>query len=372
MGSDAVGNFKFLIDGDWDQCIYPDCGSATPGDGHKIQGPDDGGLDTDWTITRHQEDHGNARYDVRLFVTPDGRPARVDWQPLDRDEEPSMLQHHMSVERESAAPSGRQRSRPGKFGQLAAGRAAPEGLGEGPEEPAAPTAAVASRPRSAGRLGAFAQAQMRISQEDRGLNGLNDHEPAYAPKDMLELRFRRGDSPEYGRRPERVQGARGGDDILEIERQAWRRLEMRLKEADEAEVLAIEDQKKRDEEEEGPYQEWIGTKAKSLENLSRWRSRAAARQDRGLATRCVDCGKPAETHVNQEWVCKICHDAWQKAVEAGWNSSAICDDGYYAAEWAQWFGEKQNLLPRDARFEVMRRFPTRFQAIREEQALQRG
>mmetsp|Transcript_94418 Transcript_94418/g.281807 ORF Transcript_94418/g.281807 Transcript_94418/m.281807 type:complete len:415 (-) Transcript_94418:19-1263(-) len=285
-------SFKFLLGGDWDSCVYPDHGNAAPFDGHKIHGPDAGGLDTEWTIRRHQEDDVNVRYVVCMFATADGHVERVDWEPLGR------------IGERQTSPSSRQ--------QLVR-RMKPVERPEKPEEP-----------------------------PDEGM--VRPSSPFFFP---------------VTQRPNDSEVA----DVVEFERQARIRLERRLREAAEAEFQAIEDQKESDAQAQAA--EARREMRASFQQLSRWRTRALQQQEternrevaNGRCTPCTECGKQAETCINQEWVCKLCRDAWVKAQKAGWDGALVCGEGYRAAEWLQWIGEQERLLPRDARLQVIEAFP---------------
>jgi len=84
IGSDGSESFKILKNGDWDGCVYPNCKDATPHDDHELKGPDDGGLNEDWTIGVHANDKVTVggRYKVKLHVSANGTPTRVDWENL--------------------------------------------------------------------------------------------------------------------------------------------------------------------------------------------------------------------------------------------------------------------------------------------------
>lgn len=82
IGSDGKESFKMLLDGDWDTCLHPDRHNASPRDSHTLQGPDDGGLDEEWTIGHHPQDEARpgAIYKVRLLMGANGREKAVSWE----------------------------------------------------------------------------------------------------------------------------------------------------------------------------------------------------------------------------------------------------------------------------------------------------
>mmetsp|Transcript_114120 Transcript_114120/g.333583 ORF Transcript_114120/g.333583 Transcript_114120/m.333583 type:complete len:510 (-) Transcript_114120:107-1636(-) len=88
LGNDSVESFKFLIDGDWDNCVYPSRTSANLHDGHDVCGPDDGGLDAEWTIGLHQTDQAGpgSRFRVRVFLAA-GVPRSVQWEPAQQEDQ---------------------------------------------------------------------------------------------------------------------------------------------------------------------------------------------------------------------------------------------------------------------------------------------
>jgi len=82
-GDENMESFKFLAEGDWELCVYPNKSCATLHDNHIVCGPDDGGMDTEWTIGHHEADSAapGARYQVRLFFSG-AQPQRVAWELL--------------------------------------------------------------------------------------------------------------------------------------------------------------------------------------------------------------------------------------------------------------------------------------------------
>jgi len=82
------GSFKILQEGNWDLCIYPDRHDANLSDGHSVRGPDSGDLNTEWTIQAHGAAAATS-YRVRLFLSPQGSPAKVDWVPAQERSAPA-------------------------------------------------------------------------------------------------------------------------------------------------------------------------------------------------------------------------------------------------------------------------------------------
>eukprot|EP00415_Alexandrium_ostenfeldii_P001643 UN1643 len=226
-----------------------------------------------------------------------------------------------------------------------------EGAGS-PEKEVSSMANAATRSRSTGgKRSAFTKAQGELTQKDAVLShlsrasdsmpGLRDQlggvldnfgglERARISEERVDSRLRR-DSPDDDQRSRRWEIALAGDDVVEVERQARLRLEKRLKDAAEAEILAIEDKRQRDKE-DAAYEEWMGMQAKKQLASEQQESNSKGRaRSPGQRTPCVECGQPAVTCVMRDWVCKECHQAWVQAKEAGWDGRLGCGDGFYAA-----------------------------------------
>lgn len=85
---EASWDFKFLVEGDWDQVVYPNKPNAIPGDGHTILGPDDGTSgqgDEIWTIQNAAAE--DFCFKIRLFLSSDGKPSHVNWERFDRKDD---------------------------------------------------------------------------------------------------------------------------------------------------------------------------------------------------------------------------------------------------------------------------------------------
>jgi len=82
LGLNGWESFQILVDGDYKQCIHPDCGDATPHDEHGIAGPDSDGHGKNWTIGRHRLDLGSrgSRFEVKLHVDEDGKAKSITWE----------------------------------------------------------------------------------------------------------------------------------------------------------------------------------------------------------------------------------------------------------------------------------------------------
>mmetsp|Transcript_38837 Transcript_38837/g.116085 ORF Transcript_38837/g.116085 Transcript_38837/m.116085 type:complete len:402 (+) Transcript_38837:35-1240(+) len=89
IGSDESESFKVLKNGEWDACIYPDRKDANPFEDHRILGPDDGGLNEEWTIGSHPKDQvaKGKRYKI-MFRIANGKPLSMDWEPEAQPRQP--------------------------------------------------------------------------------------------------------------------------------------------------------------------------------------------------------------------------------------------------------------------------------------------
>lgn len=184
IGSDGSESFKILRNGDWDGCVYPDLKDASPYDDHKLLGPDDGGLNEEWTIGVHQNDKASSgmRFKVKLHVLANGAPTRVDWE-----QEREQAQKPVEEPRFEAAEV--QRSRP--------------------------------------RMSFAAEVEKKQMATEQNLfdgfgGGGGGQERQYQPKSWEQLKAQ--------------------EDVEEVERKARERLMARFAAAAEAEPLAIEDE----------------------------------------------------------------------------------------------------------------------------------
>mmetsp|Transcript_52517 Transcript_52517/g.163068 ORF Transcript_52517/g.163068 Transcript_52517/m.163068 type:complete len:424 (+) Transcript_52517:57-1328(+) len=105
IGADGSESFKILKNGDWDGCIYPSCKDANPWVSHKILGPDDGGMNEEWTIGAHVKDKVTvgAVYKITLLVDG-GTPLSVGWE---KQQERQERQTKQAPPVESAEPAPR-------------------------------------------------------------------------------------------------------------------------------------------------------------------------------------------------------------------------------------------------------------------------
>jgi len=86
IGKGGTESFKFLVDGEWDRCVYPQSRCISPDDGVRILGPDDGGMETEWSIGLHQRDKASpgTRFKVRIFFAGT-LPTQVTWEILEQE-----------------------------------------------------------------------------------------------------------------------------------------------------------------------------------------------------------------------------------------------------------------------------------------------
>jgi hypothetical protein len=79
---DGKEQFRILLNNNWLTAVYPDRRDATPFDGHTLEGPDDGGAGTYWTIGLDARDYAFVRGSsctIHLEVEG-GKPRRVCWE----------------------------------------------------------------------------------------------------------------------------------------------------------------------------------------------------------------------------------------------------------------------------------------------------
>jgi len=84
LGSAARESFQFLLNGAGDQAVHPLTRDANPHERHVIGGPGPRGHGLNWTVGAHAGDEAEvgARYEVRLNVTPSGKPWTIAWRKL--------------------------------------------------------------------------------------------------------------------------------------------------------------------------------------------------------------------------------------------------------------------------------------------------
>uniref|UniRef100_A0A7S4UIK9 Uncharacterized protein n=1 Tax=Alexandrium monilatum TaxID=311494 RepID=A0A7S4UIK9_9DINO len=77
VGPEGRAEFRLLLEGDWERCVYPDRAEAGLEDGHQIQGPDDGGALGEWAIRGRE----GSRFRVHFYPAANRRPHKVWWEP---------------------------------------------------------------------------------------------------------------------------------------------------------------------------------------------------------------------------------------------------------------------------------------------------
>uniref|UniRef100_A0A7S1WJR1 Uncharacterized protein n=1 Tax=Alexandrium catenella TaxID=2925 RepID=A0A7S1WJR1_ALECA len=278
IGTDGSESFKILQNGDWDGCVYPDRKDACPHDNHKIHGPDDGGLNEEWTIGVHPSDKATvgARIKIVLHVSKDGKPARVDWGHAQEAE-----QARMPVEaRKPAMPA---------------------------EEPKYADRAEEqrSRPRQKFTDGLFKPPEAQANINSGGGQERQQAQPA--SWDQLARQ----------------------EDVEDVERKARERLMARFAAAAEADPLAIEDEQTSWADEVEDRQR-IDRLQQVEMNKQRYRRSVeeatrkpgelskdeAARQMQNATRFCVECGKMTAAFFGNG-VCESCWKVWESLEKKG-------------------------------------------------------
>lgn len=82
VGANGWESFQLLIDGRWEQCVYPSVADACPFVEYRLLGPDNRGHGKNWTVGRHPEDSAKTGERVRLAVAVNsqGLPKQVSWR----------------------------------------------------------------------------------------------------------------------------------------------------------------------------------------------------------------------------------------------------------------------------------------------------
>mmetsp|Transcript_64680 Transcript_64680/g.192761 ORF Transcript_64680/g.192761 Transcript_64680/m.192761 type:complete len:502 (-) Transcript_64680:25-1530(-) len=332
LGSDAMESFKLLLDGDWDLCVYPDRAGAHLHDGHTICGPDDGGMDQEWTIGLHQADCASpgVSYTVRVFMAGETVQS-VKWASLqqERDQQAPIKQivpkwQAQAVD-DAPAPKGTRDSRRVSW----------------QDQIQAPPAAKKPPPRE--------ESIDRVMEKvDKALEKADAYQQDYPPR-------------ESQRKAYDASQKQTAKDIESEEKEARERLARRLEMAAEAEVKMITDM-----EDEGMPGHLEQEKAKLLgkveENRRRYNAQYGPREARAKANAApartdADKGAPVSKPVKEDvnvikekcmecnlltdnvldvggFCCKTCWDGYQKAIKEGWDGCVLIE-GKQAAQHAQ-------------------------------------
>jgi len=315
LGHDGAESFKVLVNGDWDHCIYPDRKDACPHQAHVVKGPDEGGMDEEWTIGLHPADEASTGdiFDVKVFLSHDGRPKRVTWDKVEASPKPSpkMVEKGAEVEEAKAPPS---------------------------------------RPRPTFDAG-------RIS----------DEKPVIMPLmgDQSDRRPERGVSNWSMWTDERM-----GDKIVQQEKEARERLAKRFEEAaqigsgmamirneeedphalERMQIISANAQEARDFQVEANKERY----RRSIEENVRERAAMTKAESRNSG-QCTECGQVTTSLYGQSYCCEPCLESWQHLREDGWDGTRLCG-GLPAAERARQLFQlaKGQLTPMQARRQVMR------------------
>jgi len=84
IGMSGTETFQILLNQNWLAAVHPDANDATQDDGHRLQGPDDGGVGRYWTIGADPAD-GISPGDHAMvsLEMAGGLPRRVRWEKYD-------------------------------------------------------------------------------------------------------------------------------------------------------------------------------------------------------------------------------------------------------------------------------------------------
>uniref|UniRef100_A0A7S1LTV7 AMP-activated protein kinase glycogen-binding domain-containing protein n=1 Tax=Alexandrium catenella TaxID=2925 RepID=A0A7S1LTV7_ALECA len=363
LGSDGVESFKFLVEGDWDTCVYPGHKDASLHDGHKVCGPDDGGLDAEWTIGLHQMDHASPgeTYRVCVFLSC-GVPFSVKWENLKQESS-----------------------------QMPAKQVAPKVQLQAQEEeeikPYRPSKRIGWKEQFSAEPAAK---EKPYSREENVFESRYDQAAFRDDDDHYPPRGNHGKA--------RNLDERGPFDakVEETEKAARERLARRLEMAAEAEMKMITD-----EGLEGTIQpverEQAALNSKLAENRRRYIAHSGARKDRetlqsgsvleasaekdgsaaertdgGANTKtaditrlqgeCMECKAMTENILDVGgYCCPICWQLYQSVMADGWNSCVLIE-GKQAAQHAQRLVDQkgQSLTISMARREILNKYPDAF------------
>uniref|UniRef100_A0A7S2GCM3 Uncharacterized protein n=1 Tax=Alexandrium andersonii TaxID=327968 RepID=A0A7S2GCM3_9DINO len=340
-------SFQILLDGQFDRCVHPDRKDACPHQAHQVKGPDDGGLDEEWTVGMHEADKASTgdKFTIKFFVSHDGKPKRVTWEKIGGTQE---------VE----APPPPQKAPVGKFSSRA------EEAEEAPRE----VAATPSRPAPAAR---------RFDEWEEAKAPPTKPRWMREPEEPEEIPKQRG-----GHNWMSWADARAGDDVVEIERAARERLAKRLEDAaqlgmdmpmiaDGSEDDPYKPERMRltlareEEERSGQVEANKERYRRSVEESVRERAAATKAKPR-IKVPCQDCGQVnpscmATVMYGSIMVCDTCLENWEALKEEGWSGDKLCG-GLQAAQRVNQLvrANKGQMTPHEARLEVMREYGPSF------------
>lgn len=83
LGAKGWESFQILLDGDYNQTVYPDRADACPHVKYNLCGPDNKGHGKNWTIGKHTLDKGakDSEYTVRVSLNRNNEVRIVTWEP---------------------------------------------------------------------------------------------------------------------------------------------------------------------------------------------------------------------------------------------------------------------------------------------------
>lgn len=86
VGSNGWESFQLLVDGRWEQCVYPSIPDGCPFVKYELRGPNNKGHGKNWTVGRHSQDQIKVGDKVRVTVSVNsqGLPKEVGWREVRR------------------------------------------------------------------------------------------------------------------------------------------------------------------------------------------------------------------------------------------------------------------------------------------------
>lgn len=413
MGKSCEEDFKFLEDGEWSKCVYPNREKASPWDNHTVQGPNEDDADTEWTIGRHPNDRSfdGAIYTVRLFLSAEYKPLRVDWE-LQKDGQNKIIHQNEKVKHDEHGGQNEITDQNDKVKhdehnahteQKDTGPALKD-AGNGVQlQPLECKHDECTKKEQEKDRGQFLENTMHDArtmrkqpqdnnspieegsktwswggQEDQHcLNEQKNDDAAWAWDITGGLAWKPKEPEMEPESDPYLRDKKQELEVMEVERKARERLEKHLEEAAQQERIAIKDK----EEEERQNQELFEEDRKIREEMANraflhqaqvrdWGNRQFQGM-RGKPSHCMECWKPFETMPKSVRTtcdnprkpmrcCEQCYLQYQRICKAGWNATVVAEDGYTAAEHALWTSETKNMPLSAARQLVMHEFRNKF------------
>jgi len=358
LGHGGAESFKILLNGpqqtpDWDMCIYPDRKDACPHQAHQLKGPDDGGLDEEWTVGMHPADEASFgdTFNIKLFVTHDGKPKRITWDKTysaaEAQKKAQEEAHKKAQEEEvmrNTVEEARQKKEAQKISKM---KFEPEEAIAPPAQPqlfnpGTGAAYTAGMPPAPPRDLDFPKQMGGANwQQVSELGGEEYVRRESEARERLAKRLEAAAKLGMGAPMIRNEDGKLGEDNIQPEL-----LQLALVDEKEERELQVEANKER-------YRRSIEENVRERAAMTQATSRKSGP--------CTECSETTSNMYGQNFVCESCLEAWQELREEGWDGNVLCG-GLPAAQRAQQIcaASRGQLTTMESRLQVMRDYGPSF------------